>query len=345
MKNISVRRIVAWTWWAMAGCCALAAQSPAGSKIVRIDPALDEIIAPDAQAELIKGDYFGFLEGPVWVPESGGYLIFSDVAANVIYKYSPNAQFSVFLDRAGFTGTDTSRVGGQSFNGRLYLLVFGPVGITLDAQHRPVFTTHGDRSIVRLEKDGTRTTLADHYEGKRLNSPNDIVGKKDGAIYFTDPPGGLRERDKSPEKELPYAGVFLWKEGTLQLVDKAITFPNGIALSPEEKYLYVNGDRKIFRYEIRPDDTVTNREVFVDMTADPLPGGTDGMKVDQMGNVYCEGAGGVWIISPAGKHLGTIQFPLTVSNLAFGDADGKTLYLTARGSLYKIRTKIPGVRP
>jgi gluconolactonase len=251
----------------------------------------------------------------------------------------------LFRAKAGFTGTDTSRVGGQSFNGRLYLIVFGPVGITLDNQHRVVFTAHGDRAIVRLEKDGTRTVLADHYEGKRLNSPNDVVGKSDGAVYFTDPPGGLREGAKSPEKELPYSGVFLWKEGKLQLLDRSFTFPNGIALSPDEKYLYVNGDRKIMRYEIHPGDNVANDKVFVDMTADPLPGGTDGMKVDRKGNVYCVGAGGVWIISPAGKHLGTIQLPVNAANLAFGDADSKTIYFTARGSLYRIRTKIPGVRP
>jgi gluconolactonase len=331
---------------AIAGCCVLMAQTPSGSAVVRLDPTLDEIIAPDARAELLKGDYFGFLEGPVWVQEgAAGYLLFSDTAANAIYKWTSDGQLSVFLARAGFTGTDTSRVGGQSFNGRLYLIVFGPVGITLDNQHRVVFTAHGDRAIVRLEKDGTRTVLADHYEGKRLNSPNDLVGKSDGAVYFTDPPGGLREGARSPEKELPYSGVFLWKEGKLQLLDQSMAFPNGIALSPDEKYLYVNGARKIMRYEIKPDDTVANGEVFVDMSADPLPGGTDGMKVDQKGNVYCTGPGGVWIMSPAGKHLGTIQLPVTAANFAFGDADSKTIYFTARGSLYRIRTKIPGVRP
>jgi gluconolactonase len=271
--------------------------------------------------------------------------LFSDTAANAIYKWTPDGQISVFLPTAGFTGTDTSRVGGQSFNGRLYLIVFGPVGITLDNQHRVVYTAHGDRAIVRLEKDGTRTVLADRYEGKRLNSPNDIVGKSDGAVYFTDPPGGLREGARSPEKELPFSGVFLWKEGKLQLLDRSMAFPNGIALSPDEKYLYVNGDRKIMRHEIKPDDTVANGDVFVDMTADPLPGGTDGMKVDQKGNVYCVGPGGVWIMSPAGKHLGTIQLPVNAANFAFGDADSKTIYFTARGSLYRIRTKIPGVRP
>jgi gluconolactonase len=342
MKKLSVGLFLG----AIAGCCVLAAQTPSGSAVVRLDPALDEIIAPDAKAELLKGDYFGFLEGPVWVQEgAAGYLLFSDTAANAIYKWTSDGQLSVYLARAGFTGTDSSRVGGQSFNGRLYLIVFGPVGITLDNQHRVVFTAHGDRAVVRLEKDGSRTVLADRYEGIRLNSPNDLVGKSDGAVYFTDPPGGLREGARSPEKELPYSGVFLWKEGKLQLLDQSMAFPNGIALSPDEKYLYVNGDRKIKRYEIQPDDTVANGQVFVDMTADPLPGNPDGMKVDQKGNVYCTGPGGVWIMSPAGKHLGTIQLPVAAANFAFGDADSKTIYFTARSSLYRIRTKIPGVRP
>ena len=249
------------------------------------------------------------------------------------------------MPKAGFTGTDTSRAGGQNFNGRLYLLVFGPVGISLDNQHRVVYTAHGDRAIVRVEKDGSRTVLADHYEGERLNSPNDMVGKSDGAIYFTNPPGGLREGARSPEKELPYSGMFLWKDGKLQLLDRSMMFPSGIALWPDEKHLYVNGDRKIVKYEINPDDTVQNGSVFVDMTSDPLPGNTDGMKVDKNGNVYCVGPGGVWIISPAGKHLGTIRFPLAASNLAFVDDDSKAIYFTVRGSLYRIRTKIAGVRP
>jgi gluconolactonase len=342
MKKLSVCLVL----WAIAGCYVLTAQTPSGGSIVRLDPALDDILAPDAKAELLKGDYFGFTEGPVWVQEgAAGYLLFSDVAANAIYKWTPDGQLSVFLAKAGYTGTDMSRAGGQSFNGRLYLIVAGPVGITLDNQHRVVFTAHGDRAIVRLEKDGTRTVLADHYDGKRLNSPNDVVGKSDGAVYFTDPPGGLREGARSAEKELPYQGVYLWKEGKLQLLDRSMTFPNGIALSPDEKYLYVNGDRKIMRYVVQPDDTVANGELFVDMTKDPLPGGTDGMKVDQKGNVFCVGAGGVWIISPDGKHLGTIQLPVNAANFAFGDTDSKTIYFTARGNLYRIRTKIPGVRP
>jgi gluconolactonase len=331
---------------AIVGGGLVAAQTPGAGGVVKFDPSLDEIIAPDAKPDLLKSDYFGFTEGPTWVPDgASGYLVFTDAAANAIYKWTSDGQLSVFLAKAGFTGTDTSRVGGLSFNGRLYLIVLGPCGTSLDNQGRVVFTTFGDRSIVRVEKDGTRTVVVDRYEGKRLNSPNDIVGKSDGALYFTDPPGGLREGARSPEKELPFSGVFLWKDGKLQLVDSSMAFPNGIALSPDEKYLYVNGNRKIMRYEVKPDDTIANGQVFVDMTGDPLPGGPDGMRTDQKGNVYCTGPGGVWIISPAGKHLGTIQLPVNAANFAFGDTDGKTIYFTARNNLFKIRAKIPGVRP
>ena len=325
---------------------ALDAQTPEARSVIRLDPALDEIIALDARAELLTSDYFGFVEGPVWVRDGGGYLLFSDVASNSIYKWTPNGGLSVFLERSGYTGTDTANVGGQSFNGRLHLIVFGSNGITLDRQGRVVFATHGNRTIERLEKDGTRTVLADRYDGKRLNSPNDLVIKSNGSLYFTDPPGGLRGGARSPAKELPYSGVFLLKDGRLQLlVQETDTFPNGIALSPDEKHLYVNGARKIMRYEIRADDSVWNGQLFVDMTADPAQGGTDGMKVDQKGNVYCTGPGGVWIISPQGKHLGTIRLPEQPANLAFGDADGRTIYFTARRSLYRIRVKIPGIRP
>ncbi len=322
------------------------AQQPPTSGVTRLDPALDDIIALDAKPELVKGEYFGFLEGPVWVQaRGGGYLLFSDVAANNIYKWIPDGKLSVFLENSGYTGTEPLAAGGQSFNGRLHIVVFGSNGVTLDPQGRVVFTTHGNRTIERLEKDGTRTLLADRYDGKRLNSPNDLVVKSDGAIYFTDPPGGLRG-DKDPRKELPYSGVFMVKGGRVQvLVDDRAGRPNGLAFTPDEKFLYVNGLRKIMKYEVQPDGTIANGQLFADMTADPLPGNTDGMKVDQRGNVYCTGAGGVWIMSPSGKHLGTIRLPETPSNLAFGDADGRTVYFTARQGLYRVRVKVPGVRP
>jgi gluconolactonase len=198
-----------------------------------------------------------------------------------------------------------------------------------------------------LEADGRRTVLADRYDGKRLNSPNDLVYKSDGSLYFTDPPAGLRGMDKDPRKELSFNGVYLLKNGKLQLLNQDMPLPNGIAFSPDEKFLYVNDSIKqtITRFDVQPDDTITNRKLFIDMSSDKAPGAPDGMKLDEKGNVYCTGPGGFWIISPEGKHLGTVLTSEGPANLAFGDADGKTLYLTARTGLYRIRLKIAGMRP
>ena len=192
-----------------------------------------------------------------------------------------------------------------------------------------------------------RTVLASRYEGKRLNSPNDLVYKSDGSLYFTDPSAGLRERDKDPKKELPFNGVYLLKDGKLQLLIKDMQVPNGLAFSPDEKHFYVNDSAKkiIMRYDVLPDDTIANGQLFIDMNSDNAPGVPDGMKVDRKGNVYSTGPGGFWIMSPEGKHLGTISFQELPANLAFGNADARTLYLTARTGLYRIRLKIPGVRP
>jgi gluconolactonase len=205
----------------------------------------------------------------------------------------------------------------------------------------------GDRQVVRVEADGRRTVLASHFEGKRLNSTNDLVFKRNGSLYFTDPPSGLRRRNEDPKKELPFNGVYLLKDGKLQLLAKDLANPNGIALSPDEKILYVNSsaDRKIYRFDVRPDDTVANGRLIVDMGAEKAPGAPDGMKVDEKGHLYSTGAGGIWVMTPEGKHLGTLVFPEQPANLAFGDADGRMLYVTARSSVYRIRLRIPGVRP
>jgi len=293
----------------------------------------------------VLGEHFGVTEGPIWIQEGqSGYLLFSDMPANVVYKWTPDGQVSVFLEKSGFTGTDNSNVGGQSTSGRLAVILLGSNGLTLDPQGRLVMATHGDRSVVRLEKDGTRTVLADRYEGKRLNSPNDVVVKSDGAVYVTDAPFGLRGREKSPQMELNFNGLYLVKDGKVQLLDKDPQggFPNGIAFSPDEKYLYVSRSSvggKILRYDVQPDDTVTNARVFIDTTS------SDGMKVDRKGNIYLT-SGGVWVVSPEGKHLGTIHLPkilgVTPTNLTFGDADRQSLYITARTHLFRIRVKIPG---
>lgn len=322
-------------------------QTP-GAHIVKLDPALDEIVSTGAKVEVLKDDYFGMIATPLWMQDGQtGYLLFSDPAANVIYKWTPDGTLSVFLERSGFTGADISKVGSQVSNGRLYFFYVGSSGLTLDRQGRLVFAATGDRNVVRLEKDGTRTVLADRYEGKRLNSPLEVVYKSNGALYITDGTSALRGRDSNPTKELPFEGVYLLKDGKLHLVIE--DGGSGIGLSPDEKRLYNGGGRKVMRYDIQQDDTVTNGGVFIDWAANidrvPTWGPRVGVKTDQKGNVYATGPGGVWIFTPAGKHLGTIPTPEGAVNLAFGDADGKGLYMVSRRSLYRIRVNVPGSRP
>ena len=314
--------------------------------VARINPALDEIVPFDSKVEKVAGN-FGFLEGPVWV-QRGGYLLFSDIPANVINKFNPaDGKVSIAFPYSGFTGADSSGVGMQMDNGSALVILLGSNGIAIDLRGRIVFCTHGDHQIVRIEPDGRRTVLASQFEGKRLNSPNDLVFKSDGSLYFTDPPAGLREGDKDPKKELPFNGVYLFKDGKLRLLIKDMALPNGLAFTPDEKFLYVNDSAKktITRYEVLPDDSLANGQLFIDMNTDKGPGVPDGMKVDQKGNVYCTGPGGVWIMSPEGRHLGTILTTELPANLAFGDSDHKTLYLTARTGLYRIHLKIPGMSP
>ena len=324
------------------------AQTPAGGVIERFDPALDAIVSTNAKVELLAGD-FGIAEGPVWIEDRPtGYLLFSDIAANVIYKWTPDGQVSVFLEKSGYTGGDPLNVGGQvnsGARGRLAVIALGSNGLTLDPQGRVVIASHGDRNIARLEKDGTRTVLADRHDGKRFNGPNDLVVKSNGALYFTDAVFGLRGGAKSPAREMPFFGVFLVKDGKVAVVDKDPQggSPNGIALSPDEKYLYVGSGGKILRYDIQPNDMAANGRVLIES-------GTDGMKVDQKGNLYLTANGNVLIVSPEGKRLGQIRLPGEAAgngalNLGFGDSDAKTLYITAQTRLYRIRLNVPGTRP
>jgi len=225
----------------------------------------------------------------------------------------------------------------------------GSNGLTLDKEGRVTINEHGNRRVTRLEKTGFLTLLADRYEGKRLNSPNDLVYRSDGVLFFTDPPFGLPQFYDDPRKELPDSGVFCLRDGKLQLVSSDLKGPNGLAFSPDEKFLYVgNWDpekKVVMRYEVNADCTVTNKRVFFDMTKAEGEDAIDGIKVDQQGNVYVSGPGGLWIFSAEGKHLGTLKGPEHPHNLAWGDDDGRTLYLTAQTSVYRIRLHIPGIRP
>jgi len=316
-------------------------------QVIRIDPGLDALVSASAHIEKVA-DGFGFVEGPVWVHTSSpGFLIFSDIPANVINKWTPDGKVSVFLEKSGFSGSDPGDAGFQLNNGHAVVTLYGSNGVTIDKQGRVTYCTHGDRDVVRVEKDGKRTVLADRYEGKRLNSPNDLVYKSDGSLYFTDPPFGLRKLADDPKKELPFAGVYRWANGKLQLLNKDFGAPNGIAFSPDEKILYVNDSfsKTYWRFDVQPDGTLANKKLLVDMSSSKEDGVPDGIKIDQKGNLYGAGPGGIWVLTPEGKHLGTIKPPENPANLAWGDADAKTLYFTAVTGLYRLRVNIPGIRP
>ncbi|HEV3063623.1 MAG TPA: SMP-30/gluconolactonase/LRE family protein [Vicinamibacterales bacterium] len=323
----------------------LAAQAPLEGAVERLDPALDAILSTDAKLEVIRRDYFGAAEGPTWFKDGqSGYLLFSDMAANRIYKWDPAAgQLSTFLEKSGYSGADITDVRALD-NGRMMVAVLGSNGLAQDREGRLVFCTHGDRSVVRLEKDGTRTTLADRYENRRLNGPNDLVVKSDGSIYFTDLGAGLKGgAAKSPDRELDFQGTFRWKPGgDLQLVAK--NGANGIALSPDERYLFVTGGGGIMRYALKEDGTTGEGQLHLDMRGQKLRGNADGIRVDHRGYLFTSGPGGAWIADATGKHIGTVYTPDknatdNATSVAFGDIDGKGLYITTLRSVYRIRMR------
>lgn len=308
--------------------------------IVRVDPTLDAIVSSDAKLEKLAGGFL-FTEGPVWVPANtsiSGYLLFSDPNANTIYRWSPEGQVSVFRTKSGYSGFNVGEYHQPGSN-----------GLTLDPQGRLTINQHGNRRVIRVEPRGNITVMAERYDGKHLNSPNDLVYRSDGALFFTDPPFGLPKVFDDPRKELPYSGVYCVKDGQVKLVSTDLDAPNGLAFSPGEEFLYVNNwnDKKkvILRYDVKSDCTLTNGRLFFDMTNVPGDDALDGLKVDQQGNVYSTGPGGLWIISPAGKQLGLIKGPEDPHNMAWGDDDAKTLYITASTGIYRMRMNIAGVRP
>jgi len=306
----------------------LRAQAPIESAVTRLDPALDAILSAGAKVEVLRDD-LGSTEGPVWIQERpSGYLLFSDQVGNVIHKWSPgDRMLSTFLEHSGFTGTDPSKLG----------RLIGSNGMTLDRQGRLIVCAQGDRMLVRLEKDGKRTTLADRFEGRLLNGPNDVVMKSDGSFYFTDRGSGLKN---ASDRELPYRGVFRLNDGKLQLImkdDPQGVIPNGIAFSRDEKHLYLTNETEIKIYDVQSDGMATNGRVFIDMSEAKGPGTADGMKVDRKGNIYATVPGGIWIISAVGKHIGSISTPTRPTNVEFGDADGKGLYITSGKNLWRLQ--------
>ena len=308
-------------------------------EVIRNDPAVNAIVPLNPKIfKLAEG--FQFTEGPIWVKtgNAGGYLLFSDPNANTIYKYTQHSKLSVFRSPSGYAGADIAEYKQPGSN-----------GLTLDKQGRLTIDQHGNRRVIRIEADGREAVLADRFDGKCLNSPNDLVYRCDGTLYFTDPPFGLPKVFDDRRKELAFSDVYSTKGGQGQLLSKELTGPNGIAFSPDEKYLYVGNwdDKKkvVMRYPVRADGTLATGDLFFDMTSAPGEDALDGIKVDMQGNLYVSGLGGLWILSSQGKHLGTIIGPKHPHNMAWGDDDGKTLYLTAQSGLYRIRLNIPGIRP
>ena len=330
--------------------------APREFRIVRSDPMLDQVVSSDARLELI-GDRFGLTEGPVWVPDGDdGFLLFSDLISNVIYRWAPGEPIGVYLDRAGYSGNELTKAGFQTRRGRMAVLLIGPNGLSLDAQGRLLYLAANDRAVMRLERDGTRTVVADRYDGRRFNGPNDLAVHSNGSIYLTDSVWGIRDGLANPDSELEFSGIYLIKDGAVKLLysdaDNRGGWPNGIALSPDERQIYFNtGVQNILRYDVAADGTLSNRAVFI------AGEGSDGMKVDTLGNLYTTngaGAGEVRITSPAGVRLGVIELPVPkgepqaqvcATNVAFGDRDSRTLYITACEHVYRIRMNVAGVHP
>jgi gluconolactonase len=319
--------------------------------VERLDPAADAII-PEAPTLRKLATGYTWTEGPVWTRE--GYLLFAEIPSNTIRKVVPGDSATIFLQPSGYLGS-------APFGGREP----GTNGMTLDARGRLTVAGHGQRDVYRVESLGEpaahHTILADMYQGKRLNSPNDLVYRSDGALYFTDPPYGLpTQSDTDPAKELTIDGVYRLpaaldqapgdppRRDRLQLLVSDLPRPNGIAFSPDEKTLYVSnsGPRRFWmRYPVHPDGTLGAGEVLFDASSDPRAGNPDGIKVDRAGNVYGSGPGGVWIFSPAGRHIATILLPERASNVSWGGRDGRSLFITASSSVYQIDLKVPGVHP
>lgn len=316
-----------------------AAQAPSSyptiGTIHRLDPALDALLPPDAKIEVLASG-FDWSEGPLWDVRRTG-LLFSDIPRNAIYLWTQAKGIELFMKPSGYTGI--ADYGSEP----------GSNGLAFDKQGRLILCEHGDRRIARLDPDGGKVTLADRYQGKRLNSPNDAVVHSSGDVYFTDPIYGLPKKENDPHRELDFCGVYRWsaRDGSVTLLSKELSRPNGIAFSPDEKTLYVansDGARAIWMaFPVLPDGNAGAGRVFVDATplARKLRGGPDGMKVDRDGNLWATGPGGVNVMSPAGKLLGRIEIGEATANVAFGD-DGSTLYITADMYLCRVRTRAKG---
>ena len=333
--------------------------APHPFSITRSDPSLDALMSPAAKLRTVAAG-FGFLDGPVWIAGhdgTEGFLLASSIIDNVVYKVTPAGKVSVYLDRAGYSGTDFATVGKLAQIGRAHVILFGPGCTGVDHEGRLIWCAGQDLAIKRLEKDGTRTVLADGFEGRHFNGPNDVAIAADGAIYFTDSDVGLRGGIHSPLVQMPDS-VWRWQDGKVTQVvsrEQLGAEPNGIALSPDDKYLYLSAgtitpDPKVMRYPVHADGSVGPGELFTHGS-----GIGDGMKTDRAGNLWSADAlpGTIRITAPTGTLLGLLHLPTfgdaeprkttCASSLAFGGDDAKTLYITACEYLYAIALRAPGI--
>ncbi|MGH7795314.1 MAG: SMP-30/gluconolactonase/LRE family protein [Candidatus Binatia bacterium] len=304
-------------------------------EIVRLDPRFDELVPLNVQVERIVSGR-KWVEGPVWNRKEG-YLLFSDIPANSVIKWQQGKGTSVFLRPSGYTGKTPFEGPEPGSNG----LVFDPEG-------RLVLAEHGDRRIGRLESNGQKTTLVDRFEDKRINSPNDLVFKSNGDLYFTDPPFGLPKSFDDPRKDTPFQGVYKYsKDGKLALLTRDIKAPSGIAFSPDEKTLYISNADPLnavwMAFDVKPDGTIEKGRVLFNAAAwtKTKPGVPDGMKVDKEGNIFGAGPGGVYVIAPDGTHLGTIDLNAPTGNVAWGE-DGSTLFIASNRNVYRVKLTTKG---
>src|SRR5919109_994260 len=305
-----------------AGSAPVAFEAPL--EVERISDALDEIVPAETRLEQVAGG-FEFTEGPVWSPE--GALLFSSPNTNVIYRWdSATGAVTVFNAKSGYTGVDIGRFAQPGSNG----LAFDPEG-------RLVMCQHGNRRVLRINPHGDTTVLADSFGGNRLNSPNDLVFRSDGTLFFTDPPFGLPDTFDDADRELDFSGVFRARDGQVALVSDSLEGPNGVALSPDERYLYVGNWDPEFKAVIRYELESGERALLADLTDLPGEDAIDGIKVDPDGRLYVCGPGGISVLSPEGERLGLLKLPEDPHNLAWGDDDGRTLYVTALTGVYRLR--------
>lgn len=313
-----------------ANNAAQAVASEQAMSIDRLDPALDAIIAPDTVIEKVATG-FTFTEGPLWYK---GRLWFADLPASRVIAMSPDGHYETLIENSG--GPTTASTSGFK----------GSNGMVATKDGDVLITQHASRQIARVDGKMGMTTFLDKFEGKRLNSPNDLVFSPDGALWFTDPSFGLAKQDADPAKEIDFNGVYRFADGKLTAAIKDLVMPNGIGFSPDGKVLYVNNsgpEMALWRYDVAPDGTVSNGKPLVSWpgTADDVP---DGLKLDAAGNIWASGPGGIRIITPEGKVLGQIKLPETAANLGWAD-DGKTLYITGSTSIYRLRIAGTGQMP